>query len=256
MTENSTARTAIVTGAAAPTGIGYHVADLFAQDGWAVVLIDIDEMGVKSAAHKLADRHGVLTRAHVLDIADEQEVKNMAAAVRGSSLPNVAAVANIAGIPSTTSFLDVTLDHWRRIIDVNLTGTFLMCRAVLPLLAESGAGSIVNMSSVAAQQGGGIFSTAPYSSAKAGILGLTRALAREAAPLGVTVNAVAPGAVETSLRDTHTTPELERALTDSVPLGRQASSREVAELCKWLCGPAARYITGATHNINGGSYIS
>lgn len=256
MADKATQRTAVVTGAAARNGIGFHTASRFIQEGWAVVLADIDGAAATAAAEELEKEFGGTALAFGVDVRDEQAVNAMAQNVSESNLPEVTALANIAGVPSTTSFLDVSLDLWNRIIDINLTGTFLLCKAFLPQMIESGQGSIVNMSSVSAQQGGGIFSKTPYSAAKAGVLGLTRSLAREMGPHGITVNAVAPGVVETSIREAETNPELEQTLTASIPLGRQALPSEIAALTTWLCSSDARFITGATHSINGGGYIS
>jgi 2-hydroxycyclohexanecarboxyl-CoA dehydrogenase len=182
-------------------------------------------------------------------------VNAVAAEIAASDLPPVGALANIAGIPSPVPFLEVTDELWEKILAVNLTGSFYTCRAFLPAMLEGGYGRIVNMSSVSAQQGGGVFSKTPYSAAKAGVLGLTRSLAREMAPEGITVNAVSPGAADTNIRG-NTTAESEAALSASIPMGRQASAEEIAALVVWLSGEDAGYITGTTQAINGGSYIS
>jgi len=167
----------------------------------------------------------------------------------------VGALANIAGLASPVPFLEVDLALWHKVLDVNLTGTFLMCQAYLPQMIEGGYGRIVNMSSVSAQQGGGVFSKTPYSAAKAGILGLTRSLAREMAVHGITVNAVSPGVVSTDIRAGATDDENEARLAAAVPLGRQATVEDIAALFVWLSSEDSSYITGGTHNINGGSYI-
>ena len=127
-----------------------------------------------------------------VDVTDEGSVAASVEAVAATGLPPVGALANIAGVASPVPFLEVQLAEWHRVLDINLTGTFLMCRAYLPQMIEHGYGRIVNMSSVSAQQGGGVFSKTPYSAAKAGIIGLTRSLAREMAPHQITVNAVEP----------------------------------------------------------------
>ena len=116
------------------------------------------------------------------------------------ALPPVGALANIAGITSPVPFLDTTLELWNTVMAVNATGTYLVTKAFLPAMLENRWGRIVNMSSVSAQRGGGVFGKVPYSSAKAAILGFTKALAREIADSGVTVNAVTPGAVDTNIR--------------------------------------------------------
>jgi 2-hydroxycyclohexanecarboxyl-CoA dehydrogenase len=248
-------RTAVVTGGAGPRSIGRATATRFAREGWAVAILDLDGEGARVLAGELSEAHGVPAAGYALDVTDSAAVNAVAAEIAASDLPPVGALANIAGIPSPVPFLEVTDELWDKIIAVNLTGSFFTCRAFLPAMLEGGYGRIVNMSSVSAQQGGGVFSKTPYSAAKAGVLGLTRSLAREMAPEGITVNAVSPGAADTNIRG-NTTAESEAALSASIPMGRQASADEIAALVVWLSGEDAGYITGTTQAINGGAYIS
>ena len=247
--------TAVVTGGAGPRSIGRATATRFAREGWAVAILDLDGEGARVLAGELSAEHGVPAAGYALDVTDSAAVNDVAAQIAASDLPPVGALANIAGIPSPVPFLEVTDELWDKIIAVNLTGSFFTCRAFLPAMLEGGYGRIVNMSSVSAQQGGGVFSKTPYSAAKAGVLGLTRSLAREMAPEGITVNAVSPGAADTNIRG-NTTAESEAALSASIPMGRQATAEEIAALVVWLSGEDAGYITGTTQAINGGAYIS
>jgi 2-hydroxycyclohexanecarboxyl-CoA dehydrogenase len=249
-------RTAVVSGAAAPRGIGYATARRYAQEGWAVALLDIDQSGVGSAHQRLSEEFDVPSIGLGVDVTDPDSIKRSVAEITEAGLPPVGALANIAGLASPVPFLDVDLALWHRVLDVNLTGTFLMCQAFLPQMIDNGYGRIVNMSSVSAQQGGGVFSKTPYSAAKAGIIGLTRSLAREMAAHGITVNAVSPGVVATDIRAGATDDENEARLAAAVPLGRQATVEDIAALFVWLSSEDSSYITGGTHNINGGSYIS
>jgi 2-hydroxycyclohexanecarboxyl-CoA dehydrogenase len=249
-------RTAVVSGAAAPRGIGYATARRYAQEGWAVALLDINTDGVTAAEQRLREEFDVPTVGLAVDVTDPDSVRNAVAELAEAGLPPVGALANIAGLASPVPFLEVDLALWHKIIDVNLTGTFLMCQAFLPQMIDNGYGRIVNMSSVSAQQGGGVFSKTPYSAAKAGILGLTRSLAREMAPHGITVNAVSPGVVDTDIRVGATDEENEARLASAVPLGRQATVDDIAALFVFLSSEDSSYITGGTHNINGGSYIA
>ncbi|KQX61881.1 SDR family NAD(P)-dependent oxidoreductase [Angustibacter sp. Root456] len=249
-------RTAVVTGVASPRGIGYATAKRYAAEGWAVAALDIDGVAVKEAAEAISAEHGVPVLAVHVDVTSEDSVEAAARAVAESDLPPVGALANVAGLPSPVPFLEVSLDLWHRVLDVNVTGVFLLSRAFLPQMIEGGYGRVVNMSSVSAQMGGGVFSKTPYSAAKAAVLGLTRSLAREMAPHGITVNAIAPGIVDTDIRAGASDAENEARLSASVPLGRQASADEVAALYVWLSSADAAYITGCTHNINGGQYIA
>ena len=249
-------RTAIVTGAAAPRGIGFATARRFAAEGWAVALLDIDGEGVGKAAEALRGEFFVSVVGVQVDVTDKTSVDAAVAAVAHAGLPTVGALANIAGVASPVPFLEVTLAEWHRVLDINLTGTFLVSQAFLPQMIEGGYGRIVNMSSVSAQMGGGVFSKTPYSAAKAGIIGLTRSLAREMAPYGITVNAVSPGVVDTDIRAGATDPENEARLAATVPLGRQGTPDDMAALFVFLSSEDSSYITGTTQNINGGSYIA
>jgi 2-hydroxycyclohexanecarboxyl-CoA dehydrogenase len=249
-------RTAVVTGVSSPRGIGYATGKRFAAEGWAVAALDLNAEAAQRAVEEIGAIHAVPLLAVGVDVTSEASVEAAAETVRASGLPPVGALANVAGLPSPVPFLEVTLELWRTVMDVNLTGCFLTCRAFLPDMIDGGYGRIVNMSSVSAQMGGGVFSKTPYSAAKAGVLGLTRSLAREVAEHGITVNAICPGIVDTDIRSGASDEANEARLSASVPLQRQASPDEVAALYVWLSSADAAYITGGTHNINGGQYIA
>ncbi|WP_375431931.1 SDR family NAD(P)-dependent oxidoreductase [uncultured Friedmanniella sp.] len=252
----TTQRTVIITGVGAERGIGRATAHRFARDGWAVVGLDLDGPAAEKLAAELGERHGVPALGGQVDVADEASVLAARADVAAAGLPLVGAVLNIAGITSPVPFLDTTLELWNRVFAVNATGTYLVTKAFLPEMIEGGFGRVVNMSSVSAQQGGGVFGKTPYSSAKAAVIGFTRSLARELGPTGITVNAIAAGAVDTDIRAHGTTPELEASIVAGVPLGRQATVADVAALFAFLASEDAGYITGTTQNLNGGSYIA
>lgn len=249
-------RTAVVTGAASPRGIGRATALRYAEEGWAVALLDLDGDGARAAAEDIAARTGVPTLGVAADVTSRDSVFAAAESVRSAELPPVGALATIAGMPSPVPFLEVDEELWHKVLDVNLTGTFFTCQAFLQDMIDGGYGRIVTMSSVSAQQGGGVFSKTPYSAAKAGVLGLTRSLAREVAEHGVSVNAISPGVVDTDIRAEDSDEENEVRLSESVPMKRQASAAEIGALAVWLSGTEAGYITGGTHNINGGAYIA
>ncbi|MBK9697277.1 MAG: SDR family oxidoreductase [Propionibacteriaceae bacterium] len=248
-------RTAVVTGCASDRGIGYATAKRFAQEGWAVAMLDLDAAGVTAKAAEIAEQFGVAAVGVGCNVADEASVATAANEVKAAGLPPLGAIANVAGVASPPDFLDLTLAEWNRVIAVNLTGSFLVCREFIPQLIEGGYGRIVNMSSVTAQHGGGVFSKTAYAAAKAGVIGLTRGLAREMAQYGITANCIAPGAVDTDIR-VGSSEQNEQALSASVPLKRQAKREEIAALYVWLSSEDAGYITGTTQSINGGSYIS
>ena len=170
-------------------------------------------------------------------------------------LPPVAALVNSAGLTAPTRFLDIDEEEWDRIFDVNMRGTYLVTRRVLPGLLDRGYGRIVNLSSVSAVRGGGVFGAVHYSAAKAAVLGFTRALAREVGPLGVTCNALAPGLIATDITAGKLAPERLAQILAGVPLQRQGTVGEVAAMIVYLCSEDAGYVTGATLDINGGMHI-
>ena len=249
-------RTAVVTGAASPRGIGFATARRFAAEGWAVAILDIDEAGARAAAEKIAADLDATVVGFGADVTDAASLAACVEGIAAAGLPPVGALANIAGVASPVPFLDVELTEWHRVLDINLTGTFLACQAFLPQMISGGYGRIINMSSVSAQQGGGVFSKTPYSAAKAGVLGLTRGLAREMAPHQITVNALSPGVVDTDIRAGATDEDNEARLAAAVPMGRQGTPQDIAALTVFLASEDASYITGTTQNINGGSYIA
>ncbi|NJC24265.1 NAD(P)-dependent dehydrogenase (short-subunit alcohol dehydrogenase family) [Arthrobacter pigmenti] len=253
-----TQRTAVVTGATSDKGIGMTTARRYAREGWAVVILDLDGERSAEVARSIAGETGVPAFGHSVDVTSEASVtaarEAVAAEVAAGNLPPVGALANIAGITSPVPFLETTLELWHKVMDVNATGTYLVTRAFLPDMLENGWGRIVNMSSVSAQRGGGVFGKVPYSAAKAAILGFTKALARELGPTGVTVNAVTPGAVDTNIR-VGSTPEQEAAIAADVPVGRTATTEEVASAITYLSSEDSAYLTGITLDINGGSHM-
>ncbi|WP_136612388.1 SDR family NAD(P)-dependent oxidoreductase [Sinomonas albida] len=255
---SSIQRTAILTGATSDRGIGIATARRFAREGWGVVVLDLD--GEKSAkvAQEIANEFNVPAFGHEIDVADESSVAAaqtaVATEVAAGRLPVIGALANIAGITSPVPFLETDLALWNKVMAVNATGTYLVTKAFVPAMIDAGWGRIVNMSSVSAQRGGGVFGRVPYSSAKAAILGFTKALAREIAPTGVTVNAITPGAVDTNIR-VGSTDEQEAAIARDIPVGRTASTEEIAAVITWLSSEDASYLTGTTVDINGGSHI-
>jgi 2-hydroxycyclohexanecarboxyl-CoA dehydrogenase len=250
---DKTAGCAVVTGAGSARGIGRQLATRLADHGWALGLVDVNPE-VTDVAAKLTAESGVTAVGIVARIDDPDEVSSAVARLE-ESLPPVTALANIAGISEPTPFVDTDLARWRRVIDVNLTGTFLMTKALLSGMIERQYGRIVCLSSTAAQTGGGTFSTAAYAASKAGIEGMVRGLALEVAKHGVTANSIAPAIIDTDIMGGPITPERYDYFVSQVPVGRLGSTAEVAALLEFLIGPEAGYITGATVNINGGVRI-
>jgi len=243
-------RIAVVTGAGSQVGIGRAVARLFADAGARLGLLDVDAAGVSTLARELPGEHlGV-----ECDVTDAANVRQAIAEV-GSALGPVSVLVNNAGVTQRRAFSDISGDDYDHVVDVSLRGGFLCSQEVLPSMKKFG-GSIVFVSSVSAENGGGLFGGAHYCSAKAGLIGLTRALAKELAPYAIRANAVAPGVVDTDITHGELTPEGKREIATTVPLGRLGTPMDVAACCLFLACDASSYVTGEVLNVNGGIYFA
>jgi NAD(P)-dependent dehydrogenase (short-subunit alcohol dehydrogenase family) len=247
-------KTAIVTGAGSKRGIGRATAHTLAAAGWNIAVLDLDEASAKDAAHEVAEQHGVQALGVGCDVTDETSVDGAVTDLE-ASMPTVGALVNNAGITSPTRFLEVSGAEWDRVFAVNVRGAYNITRRVTPGMAERGFGRIVFLSSVSAERGGGVFGGVAYSAAKAAQLGFTRALARELGPDGVTVNAVAPGLIDTDITGGALEGERKSQLIAGIPVGRNGNVADVADLITYLCRPESGYITGATYDVNGGAHI-
>lgn len=247
-------KTAVVTGAGSVRGIGRATAHALAAGGWHVAVLDIDEASAKDAATEVGERHGVQTVGVACDVTDEAAVDSAVGVLR-SAMPPVGALVNNAGVTSPTRFLQVTGQEWDRIFAVNVRGAYNITRRIVPGMAERGFGRIVFLSSVSAERGGGVFGGVAYSAAKAAQLGFARALARETGQHGVTVNAVAPGLIDTDITGGALEGERKAQLIRDIPVGRNGSVHDVADVIAFLCREESGYLTGVTYDINGGSHI-
>ena len=182
------------------------------------------------------------------DVSDPECVREACREAEGT-LGHIDALVNNAGIAQQKLLTDVTDEDWRRMLDVNLSGAFYVIRAVLPGMISRKHGSIVNVSSVWGQVGASC--EAHYSAAKAGLIGLTRALAKEVGPSGVTVNCVCPGVIQTDMLGGFTSGDL-AALAEETPLGRLGTPQEVAAAIVWLCQEDAAFVTGQVLGVGGG----
>ena len=241
---------AIVTGAA--QGMGAAIAGRLAAEGAKVVLSDINAEKVAGVAERINAAAENSALAMRTDVTKEDEVAEMVEATI-AHYGTVGILVNNAGILYPTRIDQVTKAEWDEVIDVNLNGSFLCSKAVLPIMKANKFGRIVNMSSSAGRSVstlGGVH----YTAAKAGVLGLTRGMAKEVAPFGITVNAVCPGLIDTEMARENCSPERLRAYEESFPIPRLGTPEEVAQLIIFLATDAA-YITGASIDINGGDLM-
>lgn len=248
-------RTAVLTGAASPRGIGRATAEMLASAGWSVAILDIDGDAATKAAEEIADVYGVKALGAGADVSDPAAVDAAIDEVE-RTMPPIVALANLAGISSPTEFMDETVETWERVFKINMTGTFVVTQRVLRGMIERRLGRVVSVSSISAQRGGGTYSKVAYSASKAAIIGFTRALAREMGRHGITVNCVAPGPVDTDIMGGTLTEERKAAMSADILVGRVGTVRDIAALMVFLMGEDAGYITAATYDINGGLQIS
>ncbi len=243
-------RVAIVTGAG--RGIGRAIAERLAADGASVVVGDLDDAAAGETVAAIEAAGGHALAVHV-DVTRPDDVEALAAAAT-DRFGGIDILVNNAGILRSTKAAEVSPEEWHLVVDANLTGSFLCARAAYPALRESGHGRIVNMASMAGRATstlGGVH----YTTAKAGVLGLSRHLAREWARDGITVNAVSPGIVDTPMvRDSTGADRMVQVLA-AIPMGRLADASEIAALVAFLASDEAAYITGANVDIHGGELI-
>jgi NAD(P)-dependent dehydrogenase (short-subunit alcohol dehydrogenase family) len=243
-------KVAVITGGAGLNGLGYATAKQMAQQGAKIVIIDLERANPAQAAASLGDGHLGL----VADVTDKASCEAAIAAAL-KALGRVDVLMNNAGITQPVKTLDITGADYDRILDVNLRGTLYMSQAVLPAMRAQQSGSIICISSVSAQRGGGIFGGPHYSAAKAGVLGLARAMAREFGIDGVRINCITPGLIETDITQGKLSDEKKAEIAGTIPLARLGRPDDVAGACVFLASDLAAYCTGITLDVNGGMLI-
>jgi NAD(P)-dependent dehydrogenase (short-subunit alcohol dehydrogenase family) len=240
-----TARTAIVTGAG--RGIGLATTRRFLAEGWRVALIDIDEALLAAASAALARPEATLAlRADVAEATEIQPAIRRAAEHFG----RLDALVNNAGVAVFKPILETTPEEWSRILAVNLTGPFLATQAAAPIMAATGGGAVVNVTSISGLRASTL--RVAYGTSKAALAHLTKQQAVELALLGIRVNAVAPGPVDTAMAKAVHTPEIRRDYLDTIPLNRYGLEEEIAEAIFFLCSDRASYIHGQVLAVDGG----
>jgi NAD(P)-dependent dehydrogenase (short-subunit alcohol dehydrogenase family) len=243
-------KTAVISGAASPRGIGLATARLFAEHGACVAVLDLDEGAAGATAKALGGEHLGLA-CNVTDRASCQEAADRAIEAFG----HVDVLINNAGITQPLKLMEISAKDWDPVLDVNLRGVLNLSQALVPHMRERKRGSIACMSSVSAQRGGGIFGGPHYSAAKAGVLGLAKAMARELGPDGIRVNCVTPGLIQTDITGGKLTDEMRREILKGIPLNRLGSADDVAGVYLFLASDLSAYVTGAVIDVNGGMLI-
>ena len=240
----------IVTGAASRRGIGRATAKLFALHGGRAIILDLDEGAAAGAAEELGGAH----RGYACDVTDKAAC---VAAVQKvvDEFGKVDVLINNAGITQPLKFLEIEAENYEAVLDVNLRGTLYMSQAAIPHMQKAKEGSIVCMSSVSAQRGGGIFGGPHYSAAKGGVLGLAKAMAREFGPDNIRVNSVTPGLIQTDITAGKLDDAMRVKILEGIPMNRLGDAEDVARACLFLASDLASYTTGAVIDVNGGMLI-
>ncbi|EEC3283066.1 glucose 1-dehydrogenase [Salmonella enterica] len=243
-------KVAIITGAASARGLGFATAKLFAENGAKVVIIDLNGEASEAAAAALGEGHLGLAA----NVADEVQVQAAIEQIM-AKYGRVDVLVNNAGITQPLKLMDIKRANYDAVLDVSLRGTLLMSQAVIPVMRAQKSGSIVCISSVSAQRGGGIFGGPHYSAAKAGVLGLARAMARELGPDNVRVNCITPGLIQTDITAGKLTDKMTANILAGIPMNRLGDAVDIARAALFLGSDLASYSTGITLDVNGGMLI-
>jgi 3-oxoacyl-[acyl-carrier protein] reductase len=240
-------RVAVVTGAA--RGIGKAIARRLARDGFTTVLADMDLPAARAAAEEISKECGGRTLAAAVDVSDPAGPRRMVESVLAAA-ESIDVLVNNAGIAGKASAVhDYPDEEWRRVMGVNLDGVFYCCKAVLPQMLKQGGGRIVNIASIAGKEGNP--NMPAYSASKAGVVGLTKAIAKEVATKGIYVNCITPAVIRTEILE-QLTDEAVRYMISKIPMGRVGQPEEVAALVSWLASEECTFSTGAVFDISGG----
>ena len=243
-------KVAVVTGAASPAGIGRATARRFAAEGARVALLDLVDADPAAAAAELGPEHA----GYACDVRDRAACRDTLAAV-ARNFGGLDILVGNAGVVFGTPLGEIEPAEYDLVMDVNLRGNFHMAQAAAPYMKARGGGAMVLVSSIAGQVGGGLFGRSHYAAAKAGILGLAKALARELATDGIRVNAIAPGVIDNDFTRGRMTPEDKARIARTVPLGRLGTPEDVAGSCLYLASDLSAYVTGSVLSVNGGLHM-
>ena len=248
----------VVVGAASLRSIGYATAELFALHGARVVAVDIAMDERVAGEIRASIEKAVQGPCEVSGLRCDISLPEDCEALCREVLARYGAfdcLVNCAALVKSQPLLEIEEADYDRIVDVNLKGTFSLCRSALRVFAARKRGSIVNLASVAAQRGGGLVGGAHYAASKGGVISLTKAIAREFGPLGIRANVICPSMTETGMLDGNVSEEAFREIVAGIPLRRAARPIDIAGACLFLASELSAYVTGATLDVNGGSHI-
>ena len=239
------AKVAVVTGSA--RGIGRATAQRFLEDGWRVALLDIDGETLSHTETALGNSGEIM--AVICDVAEPEQVQ---AAIDNvvERFGRIDALVNNAGTAVFKPLLDTKFEEWRRVLDVNLSGPFICSQACAPVMIKNGGGSIVNITSISGLRASTL--RVAYGTSKAGLMHLTKQQAAELGEVGIRVNGVSPGPVDTAMAKAVHSAEIRAAYHDAIPLNRYGLEREIADAVCFLCSDRASYITGQILAVDGG----
>ena len=243
-------KVAVITGGAGRNGLGFATARLMAQHGARVAILDLARAEPGSVGADLGAGHIGL----VGDVTDKASCDAAVAAVL-EAWGRIDILVNNAGITQPRRTLEITRSDYDAVLDVSLRGTLLMSQAVIPTMQRQRGGSIICISSVSAQRGGGILGGPHYSAAKAGVLGLARAMARDLGADSIRVNSITPGLIQTDISKGKLSEQRKAEIAETIPLGRLGEADDVAGACLFLASDLSTYCTGITLDVNGGMLI-
>lgn len=248
-------KVAVISGASHPKGIGKATARIFVEHGARVAILDLDESLAREAARDIDPDPGKILAVRC-DVSDMAQCAAAVSQVAEWSSGRIDILVNNAAITQKAGFQEISEADFDRVARVNFNGVFFLSKAVMPFMLARSSGSIVCISSLSAQNGGGIFGGAHYCGAKAGVLGMMRAMAKEFGPNGIRVNAIAPGLITTDFSRTGRSDQSKDESAQGWPLKRAGRPQEIANGCLFLASELSSYVTGTTLDINGGASMN
>ncbi len=247
----------VIAGAGSLRSIGYATAELFAEHGAKIVVVDVmmDDQLLASIQSSIQahTQKSIAVQGVRCDVSKPGDCENMVREVLALQ-GTIDCLVNSAGIVRSQPILDISEQELDLMFDINLKGAFYLCQSVLKVFAEKKSGSIVNIASLAAQRGGGLVGGSHYAASKGGMLSLTKSIAREFGPLGIRANAICPAMIDTPMLDGLSEDRL-KGIIEAIPLKRTGTTREMAGACLFLASELSGFVTGATIDVNGGTHI-